>query len=405
MSNQISNNNISKNRLDWSAALVFTGLAFSSQCGGGFASGGTPMTYFLSKGYPGIFMPLIVALINGFILYFSMKYAMDFKLYDYNSFLTKYTGKYNRFFRGIYEFNYNWLLIVVMALAYSTSGGVIADLTGLPYILTTFIIAIIMYFLVTNGTGVVRKNAVVMSIIILIALIAVHVPNVFYNAHKIAANAAALKSENVTLKTWAIALLWGYIFSGQNLAGFGAYINHADIFVSKKGLKRGVILSVIANFIALVLVNLNLLANLDLYRASNPKPNIPVLMVVKNGFGMEGLLSFMLSVAIFFSAISTAINYIHGFNDRVLNYISSRNKESEKVKEQKKHKRVVKITIGYIIITWAVSQVGLTNLIAKGLTFSALLTLICFILPTIYNALKGWNKAEKEIEFEAIKDF
>ena len=40
--------NTVEKKSDWSAAIIFTGIAFSSQCGGGFASGGTPMTYFLS---------------------------------------------------------------------------------------------------------------------------------------------------------------------------------------------------------------------------------------------------------------------------------------------------------------------------------------------------------------------
>lgn len=376
---------------DWNAALIFVGLAFSSQCGGGFASGGTPMTYFLSKGFPGIFMPILVAIINGFMLYFSMKYAMQFKLYDYNSFLEKYTGKHNKIFRWIYEFNYNWLLIVVMALAYSTSGGIIADLTGLPYLLTTFIIAIIMYFLVTNGSEVVRKNAVIMSVIILISLIAVHIPNLIFSSDKIIENTKMLSAENVTAKTWIIALLWGFIFAGQNLAGFGAYINHADIFKSKRGIKLAVILSVIANFFILVILNTNLVGILDIYRASNPKPNIPILLVVQHGFGMVNLLSLLLSVAIFFSTVSTAINYIHGFNDRALNFIAKRNNETSEVSATKKKKRVVIITIGYIILTWLVSQVGLTNLISKGLTFASLLTLICFVIPTIINAIKGWQ--------------
>lgn len=383
---------------EWQAVMIFVGIAFSSQCGGGFASGGTPMTYFLSQGYPGIFMPVVVALINGFVLYFSMKFAMDHKLYDYNSFLEKYTGKHNRFFRWIYEFNYNWLLIVVMALAFSTSGGVIADLTGVPYLLTTLIIAIIMFFLVTNGADVVRKNAVIMSMIILVSLILVNLPNLFFGMDRIAVNVDLLKSENVTAWSWMVALLWGYIFAGQNMAGFGAYINHADIFKTKKALKLGIIISVVLNFLVLVMVNLNLLGNLNLYQIADPKPNIPMLMVVQNGFGMVGLFSLLLSVAIFFSTISTAINYIHGFNDRVINFIKVRNKESDEVSNVKKRTRVNSITLFYIILTWIVSQVGLTALIAKGLTFSALLTLICFILPTIYNAVKGWKVEVDVIE-------
>lgn len=75
-------------KVDWKTVLVFVSIAFSSQCGGGFASGSTPWTYFFrNTGFYGmlpvvvqpyfcLFMPFIVAAINCFIIYFFMKFAM-----------------------------------------------------------------------------------------------------------------------------------------------------------------------------------------------------------------------------------------------------------------------------------------------------------------------------------------
>ena len=70
-------------KVDWKTVLVFVSIAFSSQCGGGFASGSTPWTYFFrNTGFYGmlpvvvqpyfcLFMPFIVAAINCFIIYFA----------------------------------------------------------------------------------------------------------------------------------------------------------------------------------------------------------------------------------------------------------------------------------------------------------------------------------------------
>ena len=69
----------------------------------------------------------------------------------------------------VYELNFNWLLIVCMALAYSTSGSALKELTGIPYIWTTFIVGVIMFLLCMKGTELVRKNAVFMSAVIFIA--------------------------------------------------------------------------------------------------------------------------------------------------------------------------------------------------------------------------------------------
>ena len=63
-------------KVDWKTVLVFVSIAFSSQCGGGFASGSTPWTYFFrNTGFYGmlpvvaqpyfcLFMPFIVAAIK-----------------------------------------------------------------------------------------------------------------------------------------------------------------------------------------------------------------------------------------------------------------------------------------------------------------------------------------------------
>ena len=92
--------------VDWRAVLVFVSIAFSSQCGGGFASGSTPWTYFFrNTGFYGmlpevtqpyfcLLMPLVVAAINCFIIYFFMKFAMDFRTFDYGNFLEKYGSRF-----------------------------------------------------------------------------------------------------------------------------------------------------------------------------------------------------------------------------------------------------------------------------------------------------------------------
>ena len=138
--------------IDWRTVIVFVSIAFSSQCGGGFAAGSTPWSYFfMNTGFYGIlpvvtqpyfclFMPFVVAAINCFMIYFFMKFAMDFRTFDYSNFLAKYGSTFwggilAKPMQWVYEFNFNWLLIVCMALAYSSSGSALAELTGIPYIL------------------------------------------------------------------------------------------------------------------------------------------------------------------------------------------------------------------------------------------------------------------------------
>lgn len=412
--------------VDWRTVIVFVSIAFSSQCGGGFAAGSTPWTYFFhNTGFYGmlpvvtqpffcLFMPLVVAAINCFIIYFFMKFAMDFRTFDYGSFLAKYGsrflgGKLAKPMQYVYEFNFNWLLIVCMALAYSSSGSALAELTGIPYMATTFIVGIIMLVLCMKGASMVRKNAVFMSTVIFIALVVAHVPNLFYNLGTgRLANEMAIMSDNMNasiasgagsfIKYLLIAFVWAYIFSGQNLGGFGAYVNHAQLFTNKKTLRWAVILSVIANWVFLEMNVINLASNYSaVYEGWSAGKAVYSILVVQNGVGnaaMKAVMLTLLTIAIFFATISTAINYAQGFNDRVLNWYQKRINEAPEVSAQKRNKRATVLTLLYICLTWGVSQAGLTALVSKGLTLVSYITLFTLIFPTIANVVIGWADAD-----------
>jgi len=421
------------NAVDWRTVIVFVSIAFSSQCGGGFAAGSTPWTYFfqnngfygmlpkVTQSYFCLFMPLIVASINCFIIYFFMKFAMDFRTFDYSDFLAKYGsrflgGKLAKPMQIVYELNFNWLLIVCMALAYSSSGSALAELTGIPYMATTFIVGIIMFLLCMKGVALVRKNAVFMSVVIFISMVAVHVPNLLYNVGtgRLAGEMAVMAGEmnagiaagaGSFVKYLLTALVWAYIFSGQNLGGFGAYVNHAQIFTNKKTLRWAVILSVLANWVFLEMNVVNLAANYSaVYEGWSAGKAVYSILVVQNGVGsaaVRTLLLALLSIAIFFATISTAINYAQGFNDRVLNWYQRRRQEDPAVSAEKRNKRGAILTFAYICLTWGVSQAGLTALVAKGLTLVSYITLFTLIFPTIMNVIVKWpdadySKLEKE---------
>lgn len=412
--------------VDWRTVVVFVSIAFSSQCGGGFASGSTPWSYFFrNTGFYGmlpvvaqpyfcLFMPFVVAGINCFMIYFFMKFAMDFRVFDYSNFLRKYGS---RFCRGIfakpmqvvYELNFNWLLIVCMALAYSTSGSALSELTGIPYLVTTLIVGAIMFLLCMKGASLVRKNAVFMSGVIFVALVLVHVPNILFNlsSGKLGAEMAVMKGEmeagiasgaGSVASYLLIAVVWAYIFSGQNLAGFGAYVNHAQLFQDKRTLRWAVVLSVIANWAFLAMNVVNLAANYSaVYDGWAEGKAVYTILVVQEGTGSKGVKTLMLTlltIAIFFATISTAINYAQGFNDRVLNWYQDRIKEEPAVSEAKRNKRGALLTFLYICLTWGVSQAGLTSLVSKGLTLASYITLFTLIIPTIFNVVIGWKDGE-----------
>jgi hypothetical protein len=248
-----------------------------------------------------------------------------------------------------------------------------------------------------------------MSTVIFITLIAVHIPNLIYNVANgnLAAemgvmsqqmNTAIAAGEGSFIKYLLVAFCWAYIFSGQNLAGFGAYVNHAQLFKNKRTLRWAVVLSVIANWLFLELNVLNLASNYsEVYEGWKNGKAIYTILVVQNGVGSAGfktVLLALITVAIFFATISTAINYAQGFNDRVLNWFEKAKKEDPEVSAAKREKRGGILTLLYVILTWGVAQMGLTALVSKGLTLASIITLFTLVIPTIINIIVKWPDAD-----------
>jgi hypothetical protein len=202
------------------------------------------------------------------------------------------------------------------------------------------------------------------------------------------------------IRYFLIALCWAYIFSGQNLAGFGAYVNHAQLFTNKKTLRWAVVLSVIVNWAFLELNVINLASNYSaVYDGWSNGRAVYTILVVQNGVGsgvVKGILLTLITIAIFFATISTAINYAQGFNDRILNWYQKKKQEDPKVSAEKRNRRGAVLTLVYVILTWAVSQMGLTALVSKGLTLASVITLFTLIFPTMINVVIKWPDADYE---------
>ena len=143
---------------------------------------------------------------------------------------------------------------------------------------------------------------------------------------------------------------------------------------------------------------INLAANYSaVYDAWAAKKAVYTVLVVQNGIGSEAIKAVMLTmltVAIFFATISTAINYVHGFNDRVLNWYQSWKKEDTSISSRLRNKRATVLTFAYICLTWCVSQAGLTALVSKGLTLVSYINLFTLIFPTVMNVIIGWQDAD-----------
>ena len=92
---------IDKNKMPLAVGVAF--VAFTTQFGGGFASGAQLYQYFLNYGIWALILPFLTQFLLAFFFWFGLRYAFRNKTYDYRSFSDSFYGKYRVIFSNLYE--------------------------------------------------------------------------------------------------------------------------------------------------------------------------------------------------------------------------------------------------------------------------------------------------------------
>ena len=134
---------ISKDRMPLAVGIAF--VAFTTQFGGGFASGAQLYQYFINYGLWGVFMPILAQLLLSLFFWYGLRYAFRNRTYDYRSFSNHFYGKLSPVFSNLYEIVYLMLIFLAPAVAFATGGSTLNTLTGIPYWLCTLVIGIFIF--------------------------------------------------------------------------------------------------------------------------------------------------------------------------------------------------------------------------------------------------------------------
>ena len=167
---------VDKSKMPLAMGIAF--VAFTTQFGGGFASGAQIYQYFINYGIWCLLMPLITQGLYALFFWYGMRYAYKHKTYDYRSFSDSLYGKTRPIMSNLYEICYLIMIGTASAAAFATGGSTLQMLFGIPYWVCTLIIAAFIFVIALFGTSVVRKCASTLSVLILIGLVLVLVPNI-----------------------------------------------------------------------------------------------------------------------------------------------------------------------------------------------------------------------------------
>ena len=375
---------IDKSKMPLAMGVAF--VAFTTQFGGGFASGAQIYQYFINYGIWCLILPVLTQGLYALFFWYGMRYAYKHKTYDYRSFSDSLYGRTRYVMSNLYEVCYLIMIGTASAAAFATGGSTINTLTKIPYALCTLIVGLFIFFIALFGSRMVRSCASTLSVLIIVGLVLVLVPNIIAQWDSITASIGKLASGELSVRApegtgngFGVALWYAVLYFFFQLASVSVTYQHMEPITDKKQIDRAAVYMFVCNFVAMELSILGLLA--VAFVAEVATASVPMLTLVQNGVG-AGILTPIISILIILGAISTAVNMISGIVTRCVNAIERRMPTPEQKAKGHLARNAV-FTLIFTFIAFAIAQFGLQAVVAKGYAYLGYAALITLFIPFI----------------------
>ncbi|MDR1832939.1 MAG: hypothetical protein LBQ97_09495 [Fusobacteriaceae bacterium] len=382
---------IDKNKMPLAVGVAFVG--FTTQFGGGFASGVQLYQYFINYGIWTLIMPVLAQALLSIFFWYGMLNAFRQKTYDYRSFCDVFYGKTNVLFSNLYEIVYIMLICLAPAVAFATGGEVMGSLFGTPYWLNTVIIGVFIFLIALYGTHIVRKAAATLSVFIIAGVLVVVIPNIIVQWKEIVRALGELSAGAVPLGSTEPSTLWpalksAVIYFAFQLASIGLMYQHVESLKDESEVKKSMIYMFTVNAVIIMVSILGMLAvafSPSLINAQTGRQvSVPMMTLVSKGVGAT-VFKPIISLLILLGAVSTGVNMIAGIVARVVNAFERR--ESVETALKKRRIRYVWASLGFTILAFAIAQFGLLGLVKIGYSYLGYGSLIVVAIPFVLSAL------------------
>ena len=377
---------------------VILGVAFvwfTTHFGGGFASGAQIYSYFVRYGIWCLIMPVFAMLYNTVFFAYSLRFARKHQVYDYRSYNNAFYGRFAPIFSNLFEILYVCVMCVAPAVAFATGGATLSTLTGLPYLLCTFLIGVFIFVVAIFGTDLVRKVASVLSICIIAGLLIVYIPNIISGLSGISAAAESMTKAELP---FGDALYSAFLYGTFQLSNIAVFVQHAKSFDRPGDAVKSMGAGFVVNALMMVMVVLGLMT---VY--TNPDAagqSVPTLFMVQNGVGAS-FMTPLISILIILGAVSTAVNMVAAMVKRICGEKEDKaSGEGERASgeaeaaEEPAGKRRFQVTRKEIIaalicciVDFGIAQFGLLTLIQKAYSFLAYLAIPVILIPYIIHMI------------------
>lgn len=385
---------VDKNRMPLAIGVAF--VAFTTQFGGGFASGAQIYAYFINHGVWCLFLPFFTQFLYALFFWYGMRYAYRNKLYDYRSFSDQFYGKYRLLFSNLFEITYLIMIGTASAAAFATGGSTLNMLFGIPYWICTLVVGVFIAVIALYGTTMVRKAAATLSVLIILGLIVVLVPNIIAQWGAIGDSVAKMANGamSVTSKesgAFSSALKLAFLYFLFQLPSVSVMYQHVEPLTTEKQVNQAAVYIFITNTVAMMLAIVGLLAVAfvpELVGAS-----VPMLVLVQNGVGAS-LLTPIISILIILGAVSTGVNMVSGIVTRCVNAMERRISDPQK-RASGHQMRNIAFSVLFTTIAFGIAQFGLMAVVKKGYAYLGYAGLISVFIPFVVRFIVDCSKKTK----------
>lgn len=349
---------------------------FTTQFGGGFASGNQLRAFFVNYGNVAFITCLIAQFMGAFYQWYALKYARKHETYDYKSFNDSFYGKYKFIFSNLYELVYLFTIGVAPAAAFATGVACMEETFHVNYWFATAFTFVFIFIVAVYGTAVVRRVASILSIAIVVGLVAIYIPNIIHFMPEIKANIAANSAHAAAgeLPSTGSAIIKAIVYGSFQLGSIGLLIQHAKAFDSPDEAKTSMIFGFFVNGVICLMAVFGLMAVKAHPEFAEAK--IPLNILVRTGIEPRVTLGAIINVLIILGSISTAVNMIAGFVNRVCKAL-----DPSFDPDNKPGKKVIIVTFVCTFASFAIAQLGLNVLVAKGYKYLGYLTIPVIVIP------------------------
>lgn len=384
---------VDKSRMPLTVGVAF--VAFTTQFGGGFASGAQIYSYFINFGIWCLFLPFFTQFLYALFFWYGMRYSYKNKLFDYRSFSDHIYGKYRVVFSNLFELTYLIMIGTASAAAFATGGSTLNMLFGLPYWLCTLIVGVAIAVIALYGTTMVRKAAATVSVLIIAALIIVLVPNIIVQWGAISSSISAMANGEVGIISkesgaFLPALKMAFLYFLFQLPSVSVMYQHTEPLTSEKQIDKAAVYIFITNTAAMMLAIFGLLA--VAFTGTLAGASVPMLVLVQNGVG-SALLTPIISVLIILGAVSTGVNMVAGIVTRCVNAVERR--ISDPTKKASGHQmRNIAFSVLFTAIAFAIAQFGLMAVVKKGYAYLGYAGFISVFIPFVVRYIYDRTKVQ-----------